>query len=159
MATPNDDDTTPTHPIPSSIIIMNESTPLISHDQYLASGPLHTDTRFHLSSCITLSSDEETKEKEISGLSLILLSSLLLTGVYVLVKSLSTTFPSAEIVFARSLTQLPLGLLGCLIFKVNPLGKKGVRKWIFFRAAASAIALSLLFYSLSKLPLIDATGM
>lgn len=158
MEEPRGEDTTLIHPIPSSVIIVNESTPLISHDQHLAGGRVHTDTQFHLASCITLSSDEDTKEREIFGLSLLLFSSLLLTGAHVLVKSLSTTFPSFEIVFARSSIQLPLGLLGCYMANVNPLGNKGVRKWIFIRALASAIATSLLFYSLSKLPLIDATG-
>lgn len=148
----------PINPIPSSVIIVNESTPLISQDQQLAGGTLHANISFHLSSCTTLSTDEVTKGKELTGLGLLLVSSLLFTGVSVLVKLLATTFPSFEIVYSRSCTQLPLGLFGCFIFKVNPLGKKGVRKWIFFRALASSIALSLFFYSLTALPLIDATG-
>jgi hypothetical protein len=146
------------HPIPCSIIIVNEATPLLSSDQQLASGTLHTDTSFHFSFCIALSSDEQQREVELSGLFLLLISSLLFTGVSVIVKLLGVTFPSFEIVLGRALIQLPLGLLGCCVARVNPVGKKGVRKWILFRSLVSAIALSLFFYSLTKLPLIDATG-
>lgn len=148
----------PVNPLPSSVIIVNESTPLISHDQQLAGGSLHADTSFHLSSCIALSLDEAVRDKELMGLGLLIISSLLFTGISVLVKLLATTFPSFEIVLSRSCTQLPLGLLGCFMLKLNPLGEKGVRIWIFLRAFTSAIALILFFYSLTTLPLIDATG-
>lgn len=148
----------PVNPLPSSVIIVNESTPLISHDQQLAGGSLHTDTSFHLSSVIALSTEASTRDKELTGLSFLILSSLLFTGVSVLVKLLGTTFPSFEIVLARSCTQLPLGLIGCFMLNVCPLGEKNVRKWILFRAVTSVIALSLFFYSLTVLPLIDASG-
>jgi hypothetical protein len=154
----NSDNST-VHPLPSSIIIVNESTPLLSQEQQLAGSILHVDRSFHISSCLSLSQDERTREKELTGLFLLLISSFLFTGVSVIVKLLSSAnFPSFEIVLARSSIQLPLGLLGCVVLKVNPLGKKGVRKWIFFRALVSSIALSLFFYSLTKLPLMDATG-
>ncbi|KAI7895206.1 uncharacterized protein EV154DRAFT_496269 [Mucor mucedo] len=151
-------ETAPINPLPSSVIIVNESTPLISHDQQLAGGSLHADTSFHLSSVIALSTEPETRDKELGGLSLLIISSLLFTGVSVLVKLLGTTFPSFEIVLARSCTQLPLGLIGCFMLNVCPLGEKDVRKWILFRAVTSVIALSLFFYSLTVLPLIDATA-
>lgn len=154
----NNEEGSSIHPIPSSVIIVNESTPLISQEQHLAGGILHVDTAFHLNSCLTLSQNEEQRETELIGLLLILISSILFTGVSVYVKVLSPTFPFFEIVFARSAIQLPLGLIGCFIVKVNPFGKKGIRKWIFFRALASSIALALFFYSLTKLTLIEATG-
>lgn len=147
------------HPIPSSIIIVNEATPLLSNDQQLASGTLHTDTSFHFSSCIAFNTDEEQREKELAGLFLLIVSSLLFAGVSVVVKLLGKTFPSFEIVLFRASIQFPLGILGCSMLKMNPFGKKGVRRWILFRAVVSAIALSLFFYSLTKLPLIDATGL
>ncbi|CAO3668407.1 unnamed protein product [Rhizopus stolonifer] len=40
---------------------------------------------------------------------------------------------------------------------INPLGKKGIRRWILLRAITSSLALCLFFYGLTKLPLIDAT--
>lgn len=145
------------HPIPSSIIIVNESTPLISQDQQLAGGVLHVDTKFHLSSCFALSTDEERRENELKGLLLLILSSFLFTIVSVIVKLLAPPFSSFEIVFARTSIQFPLGLLGCCLLRVNPFGKKGVRRWIFIRALTSSIALCLFFYSLTKLTLIEAT--
>jgi drug/metabolite transporter (DMT)-like permease len=146
------------HPIPTSVIIVNEATPLVSQDQQLAGSQIHADPSFNLWSCVRLSSDESIREKQLQGLVLLVISSFLFAGVSVIVKLLGNTYPSFEIVLARGCVQLPLGLLGCAIVRVNPLGKKGVRKWIFFRALASSIALSFFFYSLTQLPLIDATG-
>jgi drug/metabolite transporter (DMT)-like permease len=145
-------------PIPSSVIIVNESTPLISQDQQLAGSQVHSESSFNLWSCLTLSSDESIRLRQLQGLVLLVISSFLFAGVSVIVKVLGNTYPSFEIVLARGCVQLPLGLLGCAIVRVNPLGKKGVRKWIFFRALASSVALSFFFYSLTQLPLIDATG-
>lgn len=67
-------------------------------------------------------------------------------------------FPSLELVFARGIIQGLLGLLGCWYLGLNPLGKHSVRKWLFFRGLTGAIGLALYFYSLTKLPLADATG-
>lgn len=154
------DDDNYVHPIPSSIIIVNENTPLLSQEQQLAGGPLYRhETQVKLSSCLALSQDEQTREKELKGLLLLVLSSLLFACVSVIVKWLGESYSFFEIVLARALVQLPLGLVGCCIVKVNPLGEKGVRRWLLLRALASSIALFFFFYSLIKLTLIDATGM
>ncbi|KAG2194602.1 hypothetical protein INT46_007674 [Mucor plumbeus] len=143
------------HPIPSSIIIVNEATPLLSQEQHLAGS--HTEN-ITLSSCMSLSTDEQVRMGELKGLLLLAISSLLFACVSVIVKWLGNNgYPSVEIVLARACIQLPLGILGCCIVGVNPFGKKGVRRWLFFRALASSIALLLFFYSLTKLSLIDAT--
>jgi drug/metabolite transporter (DMT)-like permease len=51
-----------------------------------------------------------------------------------------------------------LGLISCLFLGINPLGKKGVRKWLLFRGLVTSGGLFLFFYSLTKLPILDATG-
>ncbi|GAN01365.1 solute carrier family 35 member G1 [Mucor ambiguus] len=145
------------HPIPSSVIIVNEATPLLSQEQHLA-GSRHAAENVTLSSCMALSQDDQVRVKELKGLLLLAASSLLFAGVSVMVRWLGVHgYPSVEIVLARACIQLPLGIIGCCIVGVNPFGKQGVRRWLFFRALASSIALLLFFYSLTKLPLIDAT--
>ncbi|KAI8329199.1 hypothetical protein BD560DRAFT_416882 [Blakeslea trispora] len=147
------------NPVPSSVIIVNESTPLISQDQQLASGHLHLDTTFSLSRCLSLSQDDHAREKQIVGLALLVLSSFLFAGVSVAVKVLDQLgYPSFQIVLARACVQLVLGLLGCLMVQVNPLGQKGTRRWILIRAIFSSAALILFFYSLAHLTLLEATA-
>lgn len=145
------------HPIPSSVIIVNEATPLLSQEQHLAGSRTENLT---LSSCMSLSQDDQVRVKELNGLLLLAISSLLFAGVSVIVRWLGNHgYPSVEIVLARACVQLPLGIIGCCIVGVNPFGKRGVRRWLFFRALASSIALLLFFYSLTKLSLMDATGL
>ncbi|OBZ83129.1 Solute carrier family 35 member G1 [Choanephora cucurbitarum] len=147
------------NPVPSSVIIVNESTPLISQDQQLAGGHLHMDTAFSLSRCLSLSSEEPVREKQVVGLALLVSSSFLFTGVSIMVKVLDKLgYPSFQIVLARACVQLSLGLIGCLVSRVHPLGEKGVRKWILVRALFSSIALILFFSSLTQLTLIEATA-
>ncbi|CEP15406.1 hypothetical protein [Parasitella parasitica] len=97
------------------------------------------------------------KRREIIGLLFMTLSALGFSTMSLFVKLSGTSFPSFEIVFARSIIQTVFGLLGCAILKVNPLGKPGVRRWLLFRGLAGTIGLSLFFYSITKLPLADAT--
>ncbi|PHZ15828.1 uncharacterized protein RHIMIDRAFT_198930 [Rhizopus microsporus ATCC 52813] len=97
------------------------------------------------------------RKREIKGVILLGASSVFFAIVSVFVKYLGNTIPSFEIVLARSAIQLFLGLIVCVFLGVNPLGKKGYRRWILLRALVSASALCLFFYSLTKLPLIDAT--
>ncbi|KAI8979417.1 hypothetical protein BDF20DRAFT_869382 [Mycotypha africana] len=146
------------HPVPSSVIIVNESTPLISQEQQLAGGSRHRDDSFKIASCFTLSTDEQTREAQIRSLILLSLSSLLFACVSVIVKWIGTEWSSVDIVVARAAVQLLLGLVGCCVVQVNPFGQKGVRRWLFCRAVASSIALFFFFYSLTKLSLIDATA-
>lgn len=144
------------NPIPSSIIIVNENTPLISQEQQLAGSSL-PETQTAFSACLQISQDH--REKQLKGLSLLIVSSLLFACVSVIVKWLGERHSFFEIVLARACIQLPLGLIGCCIMKVNPLGEKGVRHWLLLRALASSIALFFFFYSLIKLTLMDATGL
>ncbi|CAO3624291.1 unnamed protein product [Cunninghamella blakesleeana] len=48
-------------------------------------------------------------------------------------------------------------LLGCAYFKVNPLGDKRLRGILAFRGLIGAVGLAFFFYSITKLPLPDAT--
>ncbi|KAI8322788.1 hypothetical protein GQ54DRAFT_259387 [Martensiomyces pterosporus] len=68
-------------------------------------------------------------------------------------------FPSLEIVFARSVMQLSLGLLGCLFYRVSPLGPADsrIRKWLVLRGSAGAFGNACFFYAVSVMTLADAT--
>ncbi|KAG1149294.1 hypothetical protein G6F37_011447 [Rhizopus arrhizus] len=154
---PSEEEST-VNPIPSSVMIVNESTPLLSQEQYQAGSTITNSQNNRQSlSLWSFNADVTARQKETKGVILLSLSSLFFAIISVLVKYLQTTIPSFEIVFARSAMQLFLGLISCLILGVHPLGKKGIRKWILLRALTSSIALYLFFYGLTKLPLIDAT--
>jgi hypothetical protein len=143
--------------IPASLTIVNEATPLLSHS--IANSANRTDANLgRRSSTLSLSGDHARRKKEIFGLLLMTLSALGFSVMSLCVKLGGTVFPSFEMVFARSLVQLLLGLLGCAVLKVNPFGDKKVRGWLVLRGLAGSIGLALFFYSLTVLPLADATG-
>ncbi|CAO0793567.1 unnamed protein product [Mucor circinelloides] len=100
---------------------------------------------------------QHNKRREIIGLLFMTLSALGFSTMSLFVKLSGTSFPSFEIVFARSVVQTVFSLLGCAILKVNPLGQPGVRRWLLFRGLAGTLGLCLFFYSITQLPLADAT--
>ncbi|KAJ2452673.1 hypothetical protein GGF42_003974 [Coemansia sp. RSA 2424] len=74
------------------------------------------------------------------------------------VKALSLSrFASLEIVFARSVLQLLLGLLGCLYYQISPLGPSAQRPWLVVRGTAGAFGLACFFYAVTVMTLADAT--
>ncbi|GAB5586439.1 hypothetical protein Unana1_01339 [Umbelopsis nana] len=142
--------------IPTSLTIINEATPLISHSRTNSTNQQNANLG-RRASTLSLSGDHVRRKKEIVGLLLMTLSALGFSVMSLCVKLGGAVFPSFEIVFARSLVQLLLGLVGCAILKVNPLGNKNVRGWLVLRGLAGSIGLALFFYSLTVLPLADAT--
>ncbi|KAI8047156.1 uncharacterized protein B0P05DRAFT_592803 [Gilbertella persicaria] len=100
---------------------------------------------------------EHDKKREIIGLLYMTLSALGFSTMSLFVKLSGTSFPSFEIVFARAVIQTLFGILGCALLKVNPLGKASVRRWLLLRGLAGTIGLCLFFYSITQLPLADAT--
>jgi drug/metabolite transporter (DMT)-like permease len=86
------------------------------------------------------------------------LSALGFSSMSLFVKLSGASFPSFEIVFARSVIQLVLGLFGCYFLGVHPLGDPKVRPWLVFRGLVGSLGLALFFYSITQLPLADATG-
>lgn len=125
-------------------IYNNESTPLI-----VKSGSTSSSSQLLI---------DQQKKREIVGLSYMTLSALGFSTMSLFVKLSGTSFPSFEIVFARSVVQTFFSLIGCAILKINPLGQPGVRKWLLFRGLAGTFGLCLFFYSITQLPLADATG-
>ncbi|ORX43074.1 hypothetical protein DM01DRAFT_1350092 [Hesseltinella vesiculosa] len=101
---------------------------------------------------------QQEKKKELFGLLIMTLSALGFSVMSLLVSITGKSFPSFEIVFARSIVQAVLGLAGCAWLKINPLGNPKIRPWLAFRGLAGAVGLALFFYSLTHLPLADATG-
>lgn len=130
-----------------AIQVSNESTPLISKNQNDCGS----------TSTASLQTDHH-KKREIVGLLYMTLSALGFSTMSLFVKLSGTSFPSFEIVFARSVIQTVFSLLGCAILKINPFGERGVRKWLLFRGLAGTLGLCLFFYSITQLPLADATG-
>ncbi|KAI9256234.1 hypothetical protein BY458DRAFT_492562 [Sporodiniella umbellata] len=147
------------NPIPSSVIIVNESTPLLSHEQFQAGSTiLNTSTPNNKQPSLwSFATETNARSKEIKGIVLLSAASVFFAFISVLVKHVGIRLPSLQIVFARSVIQFFLGLIGCVILKINPLGKKGFRTWILLRAITSSIALCLFFYGLTKLSLVEAT--
>jgi hypothetical protein len=131
----------------ASITISNERTPLIKK-QTLKTG---STSSAHLT-------EHLRKRREMVGLLYMTLSALGFSTMSLFVKLSGTSFPSFEIVFARSVVQTVFSLIGCAILKVNPLGQPGVRRWLLFRGLAGTFGLCLFFYSITQLPLADATG-
>ncbi|CEP08185.1 hypothetical protein [Parasitella parasitica] len=112
------------HPLPSSIIIVNEATPLLSQEQYQVGSHAEDIT---LSSCLSLSPDEQVRVKELKGLFLLILSSFLFAWVSVIVKWLGDdNYSFVQIVLGRACIQLPLGGIGCCIVGVNPFDATGL---------------------------------
>ncbi|KAI8382339.1 hypothetical protein BD560DRAFT_386289 [Blakeslea trispora] len=97
------------------------------------------------------------KKREMTGLLYMTLSALGFSTMSLLVKLSGTSFPSFEMVFARSVVQSFFGLLCCFFLGIHPLGEKSVRGWLFLRGLSGTIGLSLFFYSITQLPLADAT--
>ncbi|KAI9288043.1 hypothetical protein BC943DRAFT_317668 [Umbelopsis sp. AD052] len=145
----------PRQDIPASLTIVNEATPLLPQSNS-ASNRTNANTG-RRASTLSLSQDHARRKKEIIGLLLMTLSALGFSVMSLCVKLGGSVFPSFEMVFARSLVQLVLGLAGCAILKVNPLGDKKVRGWLVLRGLAGSLGLALFFYCLTVLPLADAT--
>ncbi|KAG0164896.1 hypothetical protein DFQ30_009249 [Apophysomyces sp. BC1015] len=103
------------------------------------------------------SNDGDERKKEMLGLLLMLLSAFAFSIMSMFVKICSANFPSFQIVFARSIVQLFLGLMGCAAININPLGKRDLRGLLVTRGMVGAISLALFYYSITQLPLPDAT--
>ncbi|RUS14231.1 hypothetical protein BC937DRAFT_94154 [Endogone sp. FLAS-F59071] len=141
------------HPIPASVTIVNDQTPLL-HSHPAANRSLH---HRRSRSSLTLSHDPDTRWKEIGGLALMALSALAFSFMALFVKVAGVLLPSLEIVLARSVVQLVFGLAACAILGLNPLGAKDLRGWLVLRGLAGSVGLALFFYSLTLLPLVEAT--
>lgn len=143
--------------VPTSITIVNESTPLIpKHGQIAAPSTSNTATDAKV---LSLSHEPATRKKEIAGLVLLTISSLAFTLSSLFVKEAGFTISSLEIVFARAIVQCILSLISCIVLRINPLGDKpGTRLWLLLRAVIGSLGLILFFYSLVHLSLTEATG-
>ncbi|KAI8343571.1 hypothetical protein BC941DRAFT_367515 [Chlamydoabsidia padenii] len=119
----------------------NEQTPLIPQ-------PVGSDS---------IANRHSIRKREASGLFCMALSALGFSSQSLFVKLSGASFPSFEIVFARSIIQSTLGLIGCYWLGVHPLGDVKVRPWLVFRGLVGSLGLALFFYSITQLPLADAT--
>ncbi|ORX65484.1 hypothetical protein DL89DRAFT_270909 [Linderina pennispora] len=112
-------------------------------------------------SAAELEAASQRRRDELKGYVFMALSALGFATNSACVKALAiANFPSLEIVFARSVVQLALGLLGCLYYRVSPMGPSnanGLRKWLVLRGAAGAFGNACFFYAVSVMTLADAT--
>ncbi|KAJ2813653.1 hypothetical protein H4S07_000523 [Coemansia furcata] len=100
---------------------------------------------------------ERQRKDELKGYVLMAASALGFAANSACVKALARLgFPSLEIVFARSVLQLGLGLLGCLFYRISPLGAEQ-RPWLVLRGAAGAFGNACFFYAVTVMTLADAT--
>ena len=95
---------------------------------------------------------------EVIGLLLMAICAFVFASMTLFVKLSGSSFPSFEIVLARSLIQTVLALLACFYMGINPLGNRSIRPWLVLRGVIGGLALALNFYAVTHLPLADATG-
>ncbi|KAJ2769552.1 hypothetical protein IWQ56_002506 [Coemansia nantahalensis] len=101
---------------------------------------------------------EARRRAELTGYAMMAASAAAFVTMSVCTKALVRAgMAPMEVVFARSVVQLALGLLGCAWFGASPAGPRGVRRWLVVRGACGAAGNALFFYALSVLPLADAT--
>ncbi|KAL0095449.1 hypothetical protein J3Q64DRAFT_1712941 [Phycomyces blakesleeanus] len=108
---------------------------------------------------LSLSLEPTERRKQWLGLIIMGMSAMSFSCMAMLVRISAVYFSIVDIVLARSATQLVLSLASCAVLGINPLGKYGVRKWLFFRALVGSIGLILFFYSLTRLPMLEATSL
>ncbi|KAG0224562.1 hypothetical protein BGW42_004999 [Actinomortierella wolfii] len=106
---------------------------------------------------ITSDNAAERRKQEARGLVYMTLSALFFSSMSLLVSIAAKTLPSFELVLFRGIIQTLLGLAACWYLGISPLGDPGVRMLVFWRGLSGSVALALFFYSLSVMPLADAT--
>ncbi|KNE62905.1 hypothetical protein AMAG_08083 [Allomyces macrogynus ATCC 38327] len=94
---------------------------------------------------------------ELAGLICMALSALFFSVMSALVKHAGFTFPTFEVVFARSVIQWTLGVIGCWWVGVPSLGPKEVRTLLVMRGSAGAIGLGAYFYAIIHMDLGEST--
>lgn len=79
----------------------------------------------------------------------------------ILVKQAGLHFPTFEIVLIRSIIQLTLAVLWCLLFlKIHPFGPPGLNKWwLVARGTAGATGLTLFYFVVVNMALGDGMSM
>ncbi|KAI9247420.1 hypothetical protein BDA99DRAFT_471114 [Phascolomyces articulosus] len=86
------------------------------------------------------------------------LNALSLAIMNLLIKLIGHTIPSFEISLISSIIETILCLTTCLSIGIkNPLGPYRIRGWLTARGLSGALALGTIFYSMTHLPLGDAT--
>ncbi|ORZ36649.1 hypothetical protein BCR44DRAFT_38507 [Catenaria anguillulae PL171] len=95
---------------------------------------------------------------ETLGLILMSLSALFFSLMSALVKASGHIFPTAQIVFARSVIQWLLAHVSCIyIFKTSPLGPRTSRPLLVLRGSAGAVGLGAFFFAITHGNLGEAT--
>lgn len=100
---------------------------------------------------------ENTRQSESLGLLLMLASAAGFSLNGLTVKLSGHYFPAPLIVLSRSIFQASFGILACLILRIPPLGPSFKRRLLIERGIYGAIGLALYYYSLTVLPIADAT--
>jgi drug/metabolite transporter (DMT)-like permease len=75
-----------------------------------------------------------------------------------LVKVGSAYFPALQLVAARSIIQMSFGIISCLFLGIKVLGPRHLWSWLWLRGLFGSVGLALFYFSITILPLADATG-
>ncbi|KAI9488968.1 hypothetical protein BDB00DRAFT_941974 [Zychaea mexicana] len=94
---------------------------------------------------------------EAIGLTIMALCALTYSIMNLLIKSTGSFVPSFQIAFVGSAVETVLSLATCQFLKINPSGPRCQRPWMIVRGVSGAIALAAILYSMTHMPLGDAT--
>ncbi|KAF9936168.1 hypothetical protein BGZ65_002684 [Modicella reniformis] len=101
--------------------------------------------------------EDATPHQETKGLIYMALSAFFFSSMSLLVSLTAKILPSFEVLLFRGIIQTILGIATCRYLGISPWGKPEVRFLLFCRGLAGTCALGLFFFSLSIMPLADAT--
>ena len=102
----------------------------------------------------------KSNRSEAIGLGLMTLNALSLAILNLFIKLIGSRIPSFEISLISSLIETILCLTTCFSVGIkNPFGPRHIRGWLTARGLSGAFALGAIFYSMTHLPLGDATGL
>ncbi|KAI9278216.1 hypothetical protein BDA99DRAFT_491474 [Phascolomyces articulosus] len=126
----------------------NEQRPLLQKD-YSATLVSYTNDHQH---------PHRDKKTKMIGLGWIVVSMVLFSLMGVFVKLGGPTFPSFEIILARSVVEIVLGVTACIYFESNPFGYPKVRLWLLLSGVVGALAIAASYYAITHLIISDAAA-
>ncbi|KAF9352726.1 hypothetical protein BGX34_012004, partial [Mortierella sp. NVP85] len=135
-----------------------ETSPLLGHS---ASGARNSYRSTHAPTTPATTSGQQDahsqRHQETKGLIYMTLSAFFFSFMSLLVSITARSLPSFEVLLFRGIIQTLFGIAVCRHLNISPWGNRNVRFLLFCRGLAGTCALGFFFFSLSVLPLADAT--
>ncbi|KAG2217232.1 hypothetical protein INT45_012691 [Circinella minor] len=102
--------------------------------------------------------NDNNNRSEAVGLGLMALNAFSLSILNLFIKLIGSRIPSFQISLVSSMVETVLCLITCFTVGVkNPFGPRRLYGWLTVRGLSGALALATIFYSMTQLPLGDAT--